>query len=201
MWIDPILDLQAKSKTIFGPCCRRWKPRVSAADGDGLYLTRNQIAEQFKTDPFGNAELRTIALKLASNVRRSPEALSMQALKILNSPTQPRDEFQLALDWISEAVEQDKENSSYASCQGIAYYRLGKYADALTALARSKELHEAQKLSQPAEDLTILAMAQHQAGQIDEARTTLEQARTLTSRNKLTGQKLLAEAESLLGVP
>ena len=103
--------------------------------------------------------------------------------------------------WINEAVEQDKENSSYASCQGIAYYRLGNYADSLTALARSKELHEAQKLSQPAEDLTVLAMAQHQAGQRGAARTTLEQARTSSSRNKLAGQKLLVEAETLLGVP
>ena len=125
----------------------------------------------------------------------------MQASKVLNSPTQPRDEYQLALDWISEAVEQDKENSSYASYQGFAYYRLGQYADSLTALARCKELHAAQKLSLPAEDLTVLAMAQHQAGQPDEARTTLEQARTSASRNKLTGQKLLAEAETLLGVP
>ena len=171
---------------------------LSAADGDGRFLTRSQIAEQIKTDPFVSAEAKAIALKLASNVRRSAEALSTQALKILNSPTQPRDEFQLALDWINEAVEQDKENSSYASCQGIAYYRLGRYVDALTALARSKELHAAQKRSPSAEDLTILAMAQHQAGQRDEARTTLKQVRTSASRNKLTGQKLLAEAETLL---
>ena len=174
---------------------------LAAADGDGRFLTRSQIAEQIKTDPFVSAEARTISLKLASNVRRSAEALRMQASKVLNSPTQPRDEYQLALDWISEAVEQDKENSSYASYQGFAYYRLGQYADSLTALARCKELHAAQKLSLPAEDLTVLAMAQHQAGQPDEARTTLEQARTSASRNKLTGQKLLAEAETRLGVP
>lgn len=174
---------------------------LSAADGDGRFLTRSQIAEQSKTDLFVSAEAKAIALKLASNVRRSPEALSTQALKILNSPTQARDEYQRALDWINEAVEQDKENSSYASYQGIAYYRLGQYADSLTALARSKELHAAQKLSPSTEDLTILAMAQHQAGQRDEARTTLEQARSSASRNKLAGQKLLAEAETLLGVP
>jgi serine/threonine protein kinase/WD40 repeat protein len=174
---------------------------LSASDGDGRFLTRSQICEQIKTDPFASAQARTVALKMASNVRRSAEALSTQALKILNSPTQSRDEYKQALDWISEAVEQDKENSSYASYQGIAYYRLGQYADSLTALARSKELHAAQKLSQPAEDLTVLAMAQYQAGQSDEARATLEQARTSASRNKLAGQKLLAEAETLLGVP
>ena len=44
-------------------------------------------------------------------------------------------------------------------------------------------------------------MAQHQAGQRDEARTTLKPARTSASRNKLTGQTLLVEAETLLGVP
>ena len=174
---------------------------LAAADGDGRFQTRSLIAEQIKTDPFASAEARTITLTLSSKVRRSAEALGMQASKILNSPTQPRDEYQLALDWISEAVEQDKENSSYASYQGIAYYRLGQYADSLTALTRSKELHAAQKLSLPAEDLTVLAMAQHQAGQPDEARTTLEQARTSASRNKLAGQKLLVEAETRLGVP
>ena len=137
---------------------------LAAADGDGRFLTRSQIAEQIKTAPFVSAETRTIALKLASNVRRSAEALSTQALKILNSPTQPRDEYQQALEWINEAVEQANENSSYASYQGFAYYRLGQYADSLAVLARSKELHTPQKLSQPAEDLTILAMAQHQAG-------------------------------------
>ena len=137
---------------------------LAAADGDGRFLPRSQIAEQIKTDPFVSVEARMIALKLASTVRRNAEALSTQALKILNSPTQPRDEYQQALDWISEAVEQDKENSSYASYQGFAYYRLGQYADSLTALARSKELHAAQKLSPSTEDLTILAMAQHQAG-------------------------------------
>ncbi len=93
---------------------------LSAADGDSQFLTRSQIAEQIKTDPFVSAEAKAIALKLASNLRRSPDALSLQASKILNSPTQPRDEYQLSLDWINEAVEQDKENSSYASCQGIA---------------------------------------------------------------------------------
>ena len=174
---------------------------LAAADGDGRFLTRSLIAEQIKTDPFVSAEARTIALKLAPNVRRSAEALGMQASKILNSPNQPRDEYQQALEWINEAVEQANENSAYASYQGIAYYRLGQYADSLTALTRSKELHAAQKLSLPAEDLTVLAMAQHQAGQRDEARTTLEQAGTSASRNKLAGQKLLVEAETLLGVP
>lgn len=103
--------------------------------------------------------------------------------------------------WINEAVEQANENSSYVSYQGFAYYRLGQYADSLTALALSKELHAAQKLSPPAEDLTIQAMVQHQTDQRDESRTTLEQARTSASRNKLAGQKLLAEAETLLGIP
>src|SRR5262249_48556561 len=61
------------------------------------------------------------------------------------------------------------DNDIHLKTLGVAYYRMGRYEEAIDALGRAAKLR---KEPSPA-DLAFLAMAHHQLGQKEQARATL----------------------------
>src|SRR5262249_31521304 len=84
---------------------------------------------------------------------------------------------------------------------GVAQYRASRYAEALVTLTKSEKLNTSKDGPRPS-DVAFLAMAQHQLGQKDEARSTLARLRELMKRpaweKNADAQGFLREAEELI---
>lgn len=145
-------------------------------------------------------ETRSDAIALVKGLRREKE-LRDAAWAIAASPKQPREQFERALRYVEEALAIDPTNRPAWTTRALVHYRLGQSDETLAALARGKQLRTAENLAPPAEDLTILTMTQHDSGQHDEARTTLEQARASFSLHESEWQELLAEVEQRMNIP
>lgn len=158
-------------------------------------------------------DTRATAVSLAKNLRRE-KTLNEAAYSIVALRDQPQQKYERALQYLEEACAIDPNNRQSWSIRGLAHFRLGQATEALAALSHSQELHAKQKLPQPSDDLITLAMMQLHAGQLEESRLTLDQARTSVSRceanwesaskfarNVKAWQGLLSEAEMLIGVP
>lgn len=172
----------------------------TARHGENSLPLASEILARIEADTLLPDETRAAAIAIVKGLRREKD-LNQAAWEIALLPGQPPQKYHRALQYLEEVGGIDPNNRESWSTRGLAHYRLGQSTEALSVLTRSQELHAAKKLALPAEDLTILAMTQHQLGKRDEARTTLEQVRASASRNETQWRKLLAEAETLLGIP
>ena len=88
-------------------------------------------------------------------------------------------------------------NAAYVNTLGIAYYRVGKYQEAVDTLERSDKLRK-----EFPQDLAFLAMAYHQLGQKEQARATLAWLREVMKQPRWAkdaeAQGFLREAEEVL---
>jgi hypothetical protein len=87
-----------------------------------------------------------------------------------------KDAYALALRRAEAAVRLAPRDRDILNTLCVAQYRAVCYADALATLTKSEKLNAAEEVSHPA-DLAFLAMAQHQLGKKDEAKTTLGRLR------------------------
>ena len=90
------------------------------------------------------------------------------------------------------------DNLDFLNTLGVAYYRVGKYKKAIDTLGRCDKL----RTESIPDDLAFLAMAQHQLGQKEQARATLERLRQVMKKwqwtNNVEAQGFLREAEDVL---
>ena len=90
------------------------------------------------------------------------------------------------------------DNLNYLNTLGVAYYRVGEYQDAIDKLERCDKL----RTESIPDDLAFLAMAQHQLGQKEQARATLERLRQIMKNWQWTtngvAQGFLREAEAVM---
>ncbi len=184
-------------------------PQVEAEQlVDGIVTTRGQEPLPLTTELLARIEAdhalpddtRGVAVALVKGLRREKELIAA-AWAIASLPQQPREQYERALHYVGESLAREPTARKSWSTRGLAHYRLDQSSESLAALARSQELHAAEKQSLPAEDLTIRAMLEHRAGQHHEARASLELVRISASYDETEWQKLLAEAETLLGIP
>jgi WD40 repeat protein len=124
------------------------------------------------------------------------------AQKLLTCPEKDR-QPEKALILARTATDLEPENSEYLNSFGLAYYRLGRYRDAASALEKSAN---GDKAEHGAFASYFLAMTYHRLGEAIKAKTCLEQAvrwhDAHQSAVSVPWQKLLqsarAEAEALL---
>ena len=92
------------------------------------------------------------------------------------------------------------DNLNILNTLGVAYYRVGKYKKAIDTLGRCDKL----RTESIPDDLAFLAMAQHQLGQKEQARATLERLRQIMKNWPWTtngeAQGFLRETEELLEI-
>jgi hypothetical protein len=171
-----------------------------APSGQRLPL-KSELLAQVDADASLDETARERARQRIRGFRRPPGDLIAAAGQLARTPNQISADYRRAMHYMEELLDSEPDNREAWTMRALAHYRLDQPAEALAALAKSRELYAAEKLSLPADDLTILAMTQHRSGQPDEARATIERVRTAASRNQAELQKLLAEAESLLAIP
>ena len=144
-------------------------------------------------DPFWRIQVRAEA---AENAR----ALNDAGWAVVCRPGAGASAYQRALRQAESACHLDPDNFHFLNTLGVAYYRVGKYQEALDTLGRCNKLR---KESDPS-DLAFVAMAQHQLGRKEQAHTTLERLRDVMKQPRWAGnaeaQAQLREAEEVLKI-
>jgi tetratricopeptide (TPR) repeat protein len=153
-------------------------------------------------DATGRADLaradRERAVKLASD---DPDRLNSGAWHLLSGSPGERDPAR-ALALIRKALEKRPDDPMFMNTYGVALYRNGLYADAVTTLQKSLELGHGQW---DAFDLFFLAMARHRLGDASQARADFDRAvRWVNGQTNLSAEHAAelkafrAEAEAVL---
>jgi tetratricopeptide (TPR) repeat protein len=122
-----------------------------------------------------------------------PERYYQASWALLRQPHLNRVQYHFALRQAQTACQRAPEKGPYETALGVAQYRAGQYAEALTTLKKCDH-------GTP-EVLAFLAMAQHRAGRNRDAATTLERLRQTMKKPEWTrnaAQGFLREAETLL---
>jgi serine/threonine protein kinase/WD40 repeat protein len=133
----------------------------------------------------------------------NPNACNALAWIYLTAPEALRD-VKAALPLAEKAVQLDAGTAFYRNTLGVAYYRAGRYREALETLRPNLERHEDESL---AYDLYFLAMSHQRLGETARARDYYDwAARWTRAQQRLSGdhneelKMFRAEAEELLGV-
>jgi tetratricopeptide (TPR) repeat protein len=162
-------------------------------------LLRSEVLAALRADASLREPVRQEALKLAETFPEDARALNDASWAVVHQPGADAVAYQRALRQAEAACRLGPDNVYYLNTLGVAYYRMGKYQEALDTLGQSDKL---QQESIP-EDLAFIAMAQHQLGQKEQARTTHARLRETMKQpqwaKKAEAQGFLREAEALLG--
>jgi tetratricopeptide (TPR) repeat protein len=115
------------------------------------------------------------------------------AWALLTAPEQLREPAR-ALALAQKAVQLDRANSAFRNTLGLAYYRAGRYREAVEILRASLEEQDDRYLSW---DLCFLAMSYHQLGEADRAREYRELALRWSRDQKDLSVGLLHELSAI----
>lgn len=150
----------------------------------GRHLLQKNAIEAINSDATLPESLRKQALELAEKRHVSPLDLNDRSWSLAAQPGRTIDQYELAIRCAEAACELVPDNGPFLNTLGVARYRAGKFAEAIETLTRSNELNsKVLEASVPA-DIAFLAMAHHQLGHADEARTFLEQLRQLLETDR-----------------
>jgi tRNA A-37 threonylcarbamoyl transferase component Bud32 len=182
-----------------------WDQRRLVRYVDWLYQTysfRAEVLARLRQDDQMPKERREAALQIAqTHAEWSVGQLHEAAWSIIQNGGCKAELYTRALHQAEAAVQAAPGAATHLTTLGIAQYRVGQFADALTTLMNSEALHAAKEGSQPA-DLAFLAMAQHQVGKKEEAKSTLVQLRNVMKTKRwshdLEALGFLREAEELI---
>jgi tetratricopeptide (TPR) repeat protein len=171
---------------------------------------RERVLAALRNDPTLGESDREFALLVAQGHpensiyfwhRKKGRDLNETSWKVVKARDASKDAYARALYDAETAVRLAPEDGNILNTLGVAQYRVGRYADALDTLTKSEKLNVTEGRSHPG-DLAFLAMAQHQLGKKDEARTTLERLRKVMKQSPWTqgaeSVGFLREAEELI---
>jgi hypothetical protein len=146
-------------------------------------------------------DVRRQALELAGRYQDDAGRFNRASRDVVRYRDAPPALCRKALAWAQTACDLAPDSGACLTTRGIAQYRLGRYAEALTTLSRAAVLNRADPHERPV-DLAFLAMAHHQLHHDAEARTVLDGLREVMSKWPTSADEeapaFLAEAEALL---
>lgn len=136
-----------------------------------------------------------------TTVPDSPEQWNNAAWFVVREPRRSPEDYAAALKQAEKAVQAAPDNGNFINTLGVAQYRMGQYAEALTTLTKSDKLNATKNGSIPA-DLAFLAMVRFQLGQKEEARAALTQLQAMMRNPRRIRDReshaFLQEAEGLI---
>jgi tetratricopeptide (TPR) repeat protein len=141
-------------------------------------LIRSEVLTALRANPHLAPALRQEALAPAETYPEDAQALNQASRAVLRNPAAAASAYQQALRQVEAACHVVPDYPPFLNGCGIAYYRLGKYQQALEALTLCNRLNKA---SHPC-DLAFLAMAQHQLGRKEQAEATLARLQDVIRR-------------------
>ncbi len=167
-------------------------------NNDSLFDLRGIVREALGDHEQSRADRE----KARSMLPENPETLNVRAWIDATAPFNRRDP-ERAVVWARRAVALAPGEHNFLNTLGVALYRAGQYAEAISVLDRSLALGQGEIATV---DRFFLAMAHHQFGHHAEARSHLDQAvRWVGAQKDLPDDStndlaaFRAEAESVLG--
>jgi serine/threonine protein kinase/WD40 repeat protein len=159
------------------------------------YFTWSNVVKQLESDDSISREVRDEAIRLARarDDGNLAQELNESSWETVSVPGREHSEYERALRQAQAACAVQK-NALILNTLGVAYYRAGRFEDALATLADADRLNTG--LYSRATDLLFMAMAHHQAGRSEKARDLLAQGRPLFANDDFHG--FLDEAEALI---
>jgi serine/threonine protein kinase/tetratricopeptide (TPR) repeat protein len=138
----------------------------------------------------------------AKRIRAEYGALRDIAWRVAVRPGRPAAEYETALRAARKYLDWNPEEFAVVNTEGVALYRLGRYAEALATLARSDAHFTEHRDGGIPEDVAVIAMAHHRLGREAEAAAALDRLRALMEKeeNKEHADRraLLEEATGLI---
>jgi WD40 repeat protein/serine/threonine protein kinase len=137
-------------------------------------------------------------IQVRAETARNASALISASTAVVRNAGADSAAYQRALRQAEAVCEVRPGNVKCLNTLGIAYYRVGKYQEALDTLGRCNKLRK-----EPIpEDLAFLTMAQHHLGRTDQARATLARLQEVIKQPRWAqnaeAQAELHEAEEVL---
>jgi hypothetical protein len=137
---------------------------------------KSELIEQLRRDRALDEPTRAAAVRIAEQLpdRSQPRSLLLASWNIVKSSGRDSRDYQRALRWAEEGSRLGSApDGSSLTFLGAAYYRVGRFQDALDALDRAEPLHF---FGTPREVPRIFrAMTLHRLGRRGEARSQLVQ--------------------------
>jgi Flp pilus assembly protein TadD len=122
--------------------------------------------------------VRERALALAETVAENPESLAEASRAVVRRADAEPAAYRLALRQAEAACRLIPDEADFLSTLGMAYYRVGRDREAVTALTQADRLHREYWNGQPfPRDLAFLALAWHRCGEAEQARALLGRLR------------------------
>jgi tRNA 2-selenouridine synthase SelU len=164
---------------------------------------QQEVLAALRKDPTLDETDRELALQVAQALEEDPALLNEVAWKVVKARDAGKDDYALALRQAEAAVRLAPRDENFLTTLGISQFRAGRYAEALSTLAKSEKLSAA-KRGRQARNLAFLAMAQYQLGKTDEAKATLGRLREVRKQPRwpidvAEAAYFLREAEGLIG--
>jgi hypothetical protein len=165
-------------------------------------LLKEEVVAALRKDGRLSDADREFALQVAQTHGENGWSLNEAAWRVVASRNAGKDAYALALRRAEAAVRLVPGAGVPLNTLGVAQYRVGRYADALATLTKSKKLNTPTIGLQPPYLLAFLAMAQHQLGRKDEAKATLARLPEVMKKppwaDDTWAQGFLREAEELI---
>jgi WD40 repeat protein len=170
-------------------------------------MLRSDVLAAIRGDASLSEAVRQEALKLAETLQENASALNGRSWTVVRRPGADAAAYQLALRQAEAACRLAPNVPGYINTLGVAYYRVGKYAEAVAALEKCLPEHGSKGIE--AYDLYFLAVCHHQLGNAATAQECFERAKDSHQRNaarltKAQSEELnqfRKEAETLLEKP
>jgi WD40 repeat protein len=169
-------------------------------------LLRSEVVATIRADAGLSKAVRQEALALAETFPENAPLLNETSWVIVSRPGADAAAYQLALHQAQAACHAAPEIANFINTLGVAYYRVGQYAEAVAALEKSRS--ESEPSGSDACDLYFLAMCHCRLGNTAKAREYFERAKDSQPRNAAQMpdaqpelERFRSEAETLLAKP
>jgi serine/threonine protein kinase/tetratricopeptide (TPR) repeat protein len=170
-------------------------------------LLRAEVLARIRAEAGLRSPVRQEALKLAETLPENADALNEASWAVVRKPGGGAAAYERALRQAKAACRLAPDLAAYRNTLGVAYYRVGKYPEAVTALEKSRSANEPS--GNDAGDLYFLAMCYYRLGNTAKAGECFERAKSSHERNAKRLEKgqldelnqIRSEAEALLAKP
>ncbi|MFO0845749.1 MAG: hypothetical protein U0797_25750 [Gemmataceae bacterium] len=146
-------------------------------------LPRSDILATLRQKPHPNPAVQDMALAFAEHRPDSADVFNNAAWPLVAKPGQPKAHAEgLRLAQIANRLA--PKSGVFLNTLGLAYYRAGKWEQALDALKRAEKINARTYRGRHPADLAFLAMASHQLKQHKEARSYLDRLREVMKESR-----------------
>ncbi len=160
-------------------------------------MLKPDVLASLRRDDTLSEPVRQQALAVAEQTPEYPDILNRVAWAVVQKPSADPSALRLALKQAETESRLIPNKIEYLTTLGAAHYRLGQYRAALGVLEEVDRLCAADPDDPNPAHLALLALAQHQAGQVELAGVSLSRLRDIMKKPRWVSedQTLLREAE------